>query len=55
MSLGTIRHNIVSVVLHSKIVEANSLVNDDGGGSPLAERVCNKRRPKKTNTSLKIT
>lgn len=51
MSPGTIRHNIVSVLLHSKIVEANSLVNDDGGGSLLAERVCNKRRPKNEDFS----
>ena len=42
MSLGTIRHNIVSVLLRSKIVVANCLVNNEGDGSLLAERVCNK-------------
>ena len=42
MSLGPIRHNIVSVLLRSKIVVANRLVNNDGDGSLLAESVCNK-------------
>ena len=42
MSPGTIRHNIVSVLLRSKIVVANRLVNNDGDGSLLAERACNK-------------
>ena len=42
MSSGTIRPNLVSVLLRSKIVVANRLVNNDGDGSLLAERVCNK-------------
>ena len=42
MSPRTIRPNIVSVLLRSKIVVANRLVNNDGDGSLLAERVCNK-------------
>ena len=42
MSPGTIRPNIVSVLLRSKIVVANRLVNNDGDGSLLAERVYNK-------------
>ena len=42
MSPGTIRHKIVSVLLRSKVVVVNRLVNNDGDGSLLAERVCNK-------------
>ena len=54
MSLGTIRHNIVAVLLRSKIVVANRLVNHDGDGSLLAERVCN-NDDRKTKIPLKIT
>lgn len=42
MSPETIRHNIVSVLLRSKIVLANRRVNNDGDGSLIAEKVCEK-------------
>ena len=52
MSLGTIRHNIVTVLLCSKLIVANRLVNHDGDGSLLAEKVCNKRTPKNEKRRL---